>query len=125
VRAIGRRYWSVNPLWLVAIALMAAIIGGIVGGLLAARITSTTANGVVATRSATAGAEERAAVLAQAREWERQYRQIHPLMADEAFTTYGLEWQREYEQMHPQLDSSLVVYGREWQRQYEQQHPLH
>ena len=110
----------VNQAALVGFVLLAALVAGVVGGLVGARLT--TAGGAqaaaVAPRAATTDWAAYGAT------WQQQYEQQHPTTVGPAMVKYGIEWQRQYEQQHPTtLNPALVQAGIDWQRQYEQVHP--
>jgi hypothetical protein len=97
----------------------AALLAGVVGGLVGARL----ANGV----AAQAAQAPKAAAVDWAQygtNWESQYRAMYPASVDAKWAQYGSNWESQYRAMNPAvLDPTLVKYGLDWQRQYEQQHP--
>jgi hypothetical protein len=84
--------------------LVAAVVAGIVGGAVGARLAN---NGQILA-AGNAGAQAAVAPQAAAVDW----------------AAHGKRWQDQYLAMYPpKLDPILVQSGIEWQRQYEQQHP--
>jgi hypothetical protein len=97
--ALIRTQRQVNQAALVGFLLAVALVAGILGATIGARLSTT------------------AGVAAQARQ--------QTPTAD--WTSYGRAWQQQYEEQHPTvqatLNPGLVRSGIEWQRQYEEQHP--
>jgi hypothetical protein len=102
-----------------SLVLMAALLAGIVGGLVGVRLAS-----VAGAQPVQAAANAASVDWAQyGTKWETQYRAMYPATVDTKWAAYGASWQGQYEQQHPAtFGPKLVQYGASWQGP-EQQRP--
>ena len=101
------------------LVLAAALIAGVVGGLVGARLAGGAAAQAVQAVPRTAAVDW----VQYGRNWESQYRATYPTTTNLIALKGENDWQRRYQQQSRKDAARWIAYGTAWQRQYEQQHP--
>jgi ABC-type glycerol-3-phosphate transport system substrate-binding protein len=98
---MARNDRRISQVGLAAFVLAAALLAGVLGGLVGARLTESTGSGAAQAAPA-AAAKTTIDWTAYGAAWQRQYEAQHPTTLNPAMVQYGINWQRQYEAQHPQ-----------------------